>query len=314
MNLSKVTSVINLTESIKEFLSPNNVRSLIDDKYLNITTDNNDLLNWIWNDFLVSTFNRKDIMNNKNINRDGEIKDKGAVGMYAYFTTNERDLKEGFTKLINGTCLKTQWLSRKTKILNDDLSHVHVMGLKIQVVPLHKDRCFIREEKVHKRLNNSVLKDYVPKMYFGCSVIINETTIRLTFIEHLSGYIDLRSYFSNLIYRKRICINEALHENIKKLLIIFWNNGISHDEFAAQNIMVDIHNLYDIKLIDFGLLSLINLNLHCDKQWDISWKELHDIYNAYYDDLNVEEKNKDCNIHKIIKTLNLIHHFNGLII
>lgn len=317
MNISKEASVFNLTESIKEFLSPHNVQSTIDEnKFENGKSDNSDLLKWIWNDFLVSTFNRQDIMNNKNINRDGEIIDKG-TGIYAYFTTNENDLKVGFTKLINGTNVKVQSLTRENKILNDDLSHVHIMGIKIQVIPSN-DRLYrcIREEHLHERINNSTLKDYVPKMYFGCSMIINNNTIRLTFIEHLSGYINLRSYFNNINYKNKTCINEAMMENIKKLLILFWNNGVSDNDFAAQNIMIDILNLRDIKLIDFGLLSLISLNLYCDKQWDMSWGKLADIYNAYYEDVNVEESNKgnNVNIPKIIDILNLFYHFNERII
>lgn len=134
------------------------------------------------------------------------------------------------------------------------------LALKIQILD-SKDKYWeariIREEFIQNKLSESAsFRDNIPNFYFGCTInmpIENDIIrFRLTFMELLdSRYITILT----LLQRNNILTDE-MYNNIEQLVKKLWKFGISHNDLSINNILIDVETK-DIKLIDFGLSSMM---------------------------------------------------------
>jgi tRNA A-37 threonylcarbamoyl transferase component Bud32 len=201
----------------------------------------------------------------------------GASGTYISFSSS--NMINGFERWVSNNGISLYRI--KPKSLPNTLPNS--MGIKFQMF-FSEDKYFeastIKEENILERLSNSNMKDFVPIFYFGCTITVPITiadvklTIRtrMTFTEHLDEYSNLLLVLRSPTYIPR---NEHL-ESIKKVLYKLWKNGISHNDFAAQNIMI-IPMTGQIKLIDFGLATL-----HKYAYPHIQTDDLQTLYQDYY--------------------------------
>jgi serine/threonine protein kinase len=222
----------------------------------------------------------------------------GSMGTYINFKSS--NMAQGFKSWLEDTNQDAIKLYRvKPKTIPSEVPDY--IGIKFQVF-ISKDKYFeasaIKEEGILQRLSNSSIRDYVPRFYFGCTLTIPIRVgqkeliaiTRLTFTEHIHGYANMLQ----VLQSKEYIPTDAHLNNIKNVLHKLWRCGISHNDFAAQNIMIHLQS-GKIKLIDFGLATNFKGNF---PQADES---LAEVYQQYYNSIPHESllDNEGTNVKKL---------------
>ena len=330
-----MASSLALSKIIKEYLDPEMTHSIFFDENstFNVDTDP-DLLSEIRairvgvtllmeDNILPTLFDCPPIHSND--------KNSGVAGQYISFES--KNMRKGFVNLIEN--FKILRPVRKSKVLTDDFPMNAIanvgrdgksygpscnLGVKIQVLPSTKDKYHeakcIREERILERLNESSFAPYVPKLYFGCTLILPlnlmvlskhyTVSVRLTFLEHLGGYENLRTYFTRQASYRRFIRNETI-DAIKDILSKLWKNGVSHNDFAAQNLMISLHSDTDVKLLDFGLATMVDFSR---LRRNMTWEEIRREYVEYYANVKNSFDNDGSNVKKMNELLDVITHIN----
>ena len=343
-------SSLALSKIIKEYLDPEMTHSLFFDENstFNVYTEP-DLLRRISpiRDAIVNTVICRSILPTlfDCPPLHGNDKKSGVAG--DYITFESKNMHQGFIKLMES--MKIYRPVRKTKVLQDNFptnaignvsragtsyGSSSAIGVKVQVLPTTIDKYYeakcIREERILERLNESSFASFVPKLYFGCTTIfpINSTdtsqvytiSVRLTFLQHLGGYENLRNYFSRQVEANRPIRDETITA-IKQVLINLWKQGISHNDFAAQNMMINLHDDTDIKLLDFGLATMLDFSRLRNV---MRWEDMHQQYIEHYEKIKRKERrlgvrnatdntffdNEGSNVRKMNELLNAVLRTN----
>jgi serine/threonine protein kinase len=141
----------------------------------------------------------------------------------------------------------------------------------------------LREESIMMKLNNfETIKKYIPQFYFGFTIIYNENKYRITLMElfkpgRFENIQRILAYISN--EQSDIIINAT-----RPLIYTLWRNGVSHNDISTKNILVDISNLNNIKLIDFGLATMFNPPLQSNNS------KIEEEYTTYFQNKTKEEQ------------------------
>jgi serine/threonine protein kinase len=136
------------------------------------------------------------------------------------------------------------------------------------------EKRMIREEYIMHYLNNSssntnsIIKESIPKFYFGCTIKFNKNIkFRISLMELLN-----KDNFVTIEHLLRIeyPISDDIYNNIKNVVDALWRLKISHNDLSIRNIMVGLppDNKNKIKLIDFGLSEELNKEILSPKEYE----------------------------------------------
>jgi tRNA A-37 threonylcarbamoyl transferase component Bud32 len=144
------------------------------------------------------------------------------------------------------------------------------MILKVQIFSTknnYEEKKILRHESIIKRLNNihckpntfnSIIRDAIPQLYFGCTYSFNTDKFRLTFMEFINPneYITVQ----NLLAKPECTLHTETYEMIEKLIKALCKLNISHNDLSVRNILVGttIQTMDKVKLLDFGLSEMFN--------------------------------------------------------
>lgn len=144
----------------------------------------------------------------------------------------------------------------KENIVNQEVA------CKIQLINNPKEKYWesrmLREETIMMKLNTfETIKKYIPKIYLGFTIIFNGNKFRITLMELFKPgrFENIQTILNQLSNEKADIIIAAT----KPLIYSLWRNGISHNDISIRNILVDLFDLNNIKLIDFGLETMFKV-------------------------------------------------------
>ena len=137
----------------------------------------------------------------------------------------------------------------------------------------------LKEEYILDKVRNiKDVKENVPNFYYGCTFNFNRIRLRITFMDIVDP--TIYSTITRIIdYRKSI--SEELYNNIKQAVELLWKHGITHNDLSTNNILVNVINNKDFRIIDFGLAELILPDRITNSQ----------TYSKYFSNLSKEAQN-----------------------
>lgn len=113
----------------------------------------------------------------------------------------------------------------------------------------------IKEEYILNKLSTiREIQPYIPKFYYGCTFNFNATRMRLTFMDIINPneYVTITRIITN-----NGNISSELYKNLYDVVKLLWKHGVSHNNLSTNNILVNVINHKEFRLIDFGLAELI---------------------------------------------------------
>ena len=270
---------------LDEYLVNSDKKSILNDykkNQKNTNVERFDDKNKIINDFFYTEL--RDIITNYfgliDI-RKLQILGSGTQGVVLAIKTNH--LKQGFDEL-----------SKKTSRIKGPYYESELpeeIALKFQLLDTDSnywEKRMIREEYILHYLNEesssgvnapkTIIRDAIPKLYFGCTLKYKDVFFRLTFMELISPekYITVDNWITNF---KHVEFSDKAYEKIENIVKSLWRLKVSHNDLSIRNIMLGIAGEYygKVKLIDFGLSEILNepisdkneyVNLFKDKSKD----------------------------------------------
>jgi serine/threonine protein kinase len=145
----------------------------------------------------------------------------------------------------------------------------------------------------------SIIRESIPKLYFGCTIKFKDVKFRLTFMELISE----RNYMTiEKLLKTNFPITEQIYENIENIVKSLWKLKVSHNDLSIKNIMIGYlqENKNQVKLIDFGLSQQLNkeINILSKEDYELLFSkqldEQHGSNVAKLKDLCKIFKRKDC--------------------
>jgi tRNA A-37 threonylcarbamoyl transferase component Bud32 len=122
--------------------------------------------------------------------------------------------------------------------------------------------------------------------------------VRLTFMELFdSNYETIMNILNN---NKKLPV--SVYESVNNLAKMLWTHGISHNDLATQNILINRNDLNDIKILDFGLSQLINPILNNNNS------KMKNAYTQYFksNNKNTSDEQNGSNVTKLSELLQKI--------
>jgi len=173
----------------------------------------------------------------------------------------------------------------KDNVINQEVA------CKIQLINNPKEKYWesrmLREETIMMKLNTfETIKRYIPKIYLGFTIISNGNKFRITLMELFKPgrFENIQKVLSQLSDEKSDIIITAT----KPLIYSLWKNGVSHNDISIRNILVDLFDLNNIKLIDFGLAQMFTPP---DILLQLNNSRIETEYTNYFSDKTKEEQN-----------------------
>jgi hypothetical protein len=140
------------------------------------------------------------------------------------------------------------------KQCKDDIINQEV-ACKIQLINNPKEKYWesrmLREETIMIKLNTfETIKKYIPKVYLGFTIISNGNKFRITLMELFKPgrFENIQTVLNQLSNEKADVVIAAT----KPLIYSLWRNSVSHNDISVRNILVDLFDLNNIKLIAAG--------------------------------------------------------------
>ena len=242
-----------LNSAIKEYLSENEIHNLnahynsnSKDSDLSLEEKSKILLEFINQDFINIYFQK--------INGDP----------YNIFNNNMFHIGSGTQGIVFSLYLKNldflnDIVGYNIKFCNESIANIKI-ACKIQLIS-PKEKYFearmLREETIMMKLNKfSTIKQSIPKLYGGFSIISNNNKFRITLMELIEPgrFENIQSILTRLSSEQ----SDQIIIHLKKLIHTLWKHGISHNDISIYNILVDSWDISNIKLIDFGLSTIFN--------------------------------------------------------
>ena len=171
----------------------------------------------------------------------------------------------------------------------------NIMAVKLQGLASKEkywEARMLREETIMKRLSASNMARYIPRFYFGCTILVpvgnTKIGIRLTFMDVLGGE-TLRNKL-----QRNVKINPKVFSNIQKMILLLWKQGISHNDISINNIMVNTDD--SVRLLDFGLATIVSNNVMYSDAWknnivpNVSIEQFSKKYEEFFADKNKQEQ------------------------
>jgi serine/threonine protein kinase len=246
-----------LNSAIKQYLSPAEINTL-NSLYPNTTNQdemslqdkNTFFIEFINNPFINTYF---PIITGDNFNVFNNFPSHIGSGTQGIvFSLNLKNLESTISKLTELTDL----FNIKKSSQNIENQEV---ACKIQIInnPLQKywESRMLREEFIMMKLNTfETIKKYIPKLYLGFTIRYNQNKFRITLMELFKPgrFENIQNILPQLSNQQTDIIINAT----RPLIYSLWRNGVSHNDISLRNILVDLLDFNNIKLIDFGLATM----------------------------------------------------------
>jgi serine/threonine protein kinase len=145
------------------------------------------------------------------------------------------------------------------------------------------EKRMLREEYIMNYLNEisnvnaskSIIKNAIPKLYYGCTIKFKDVKFRLTFMELISprNYITIEKWLT--IYT-RTPFPDVSYKLLEKIIESLWASKISHNDLSIRNIMIEVGDseYKKIKLIDFGLSEMLNKEILSKEEYEKLFKDI----------------------------------------
>jgi hypothetical protein len=146
----------------------------------------------------------------------------------------------------------------------------------------------LSNELNENNLEEYIIKEAIPKLYFGCTVKYNTNVFaRLTFME----LVDIDEYMTiEKVLTSSVNISNNTYENIEKLVKALWRFNVSHNELSICNILIGVTKATKekVKLLDYGLAQMFKLPI-----------EIIDRYKEFFKNNSEKQEQQGSNVEKL---------------
>ena len=280
-----------IRRNFKEYISPTELNSLNTNNTYNLTLSTSQQLDVTKLKDVVSDV----LMRYCGISISQPLGQPGTSG--SVYTIDSNNLKEKIQLFKNIPGLL------RVRDETENIRCPNIMAVKLQGLTSKEkywEARMLREETIMKRLSTSSIARYIPRFYFGCTILVpvgnTKIGIRLTFMDVLGGE-TLRNKL-----QRNVKINPKVFSNIQKMILLLWKQGISHNDISINNIMVNTDD--SVRLLDFGLATIVSNNVMYSDAWknntvpNVSVEQFSKKYEAFFADKNKKEQ-LGSNVHKL---------------
>jgi serine/threonine protein kinase len=161
------------------------------------------------------------------------------------------------------------------------------MAIKIQLLyndEKDSEAKVLREEQIMKELNTKKeFEEFIPKFYYGFT-LDGIMKVRFTFMDCID-----RSYKQILkLLEEQNPINRNVLTQLETLVKKLWRYGFSHNDLSIRNVLSDGNK---VKLVDFGLSTLIDSHNLFENETDLTISEAYEKYFRTQNTCNVRMMN-----------------------
>lgn len=272
-----------IRRNFKEYISPTELQSLNTNNTYNLKLSTNQQLDVTKMKDVVSHV----LMEHCGISISQPLGQPGTSGSVYTIDSNNNKEKIQLFKKIPGLL--------RVRDETENIRCPNIMAVKLQGLASKEkywEARMLREETIMKRLSASNMARYIPRFYFGCTILVpvgnTKIGIRLTFMDVLGGE-TLRNKL-----QRNVKINPKVFSNIQQMILLLWKQGMSHNDISINNIMVNTDD--SVRLLDFGLATIVSNNVMYSDAWknnivpNVSIEQFSKKYEEFFADKNKREQ------------------------